>query len=511
MTQILDLGKLRFNFAPIWLPATVYETNDVVRYGGNVYCYTYALSEAGTLPTDTTHWALMVEGISFQGVYNPATSYRIGHAVAYGSKLYVAIQDSTGSIPPNAANWSLMADGIQYEGAYAPATAYQPSDVVTYGGQVYIAKVASTGNLPTNTLFFDKLVTGINPKGVFNAATAYVPGDLVAYGAHIYVNIAESTGNLPTDASKWTLYQSGLKFSGTWSNATAYKIGEIVGYGAGLFRAKSDVAAGTLPTVAASWDVWLTGSSFTGAWSAATAYKPNDYVTEGSNLYRAKVDVPAGTLVTDAASFDVVTTGTAYRGDWATATLYFKNDIVNRGGQSFIALTRHVAGAVFADSLAAGNWVRYTGGVRFRGNYGSLTAYLTGDIVFNGTDSYIANLDFTSGANMVADGANWSMVARGAATPAPLVALTAAFTAVARGRYLCDTTGGAFVATLPLNPSIGDEVTFIDSTNSFRTKPLTLARNGQNIAGYADDVSLNRGGVNITAIFVSPTQGWNLY
>lgn len=511
MTQILDLGKLRFNFAPAWLPDTIYETNDCVRYGGNVYCYTYALKEAGTLPTDTSHWALMVEGISFQGVYDPTVAYRIGHAVSYGAKLYTAIKDNIGTVPPDDATWSVLADGIQYEGVYNAAKPYQRNDVVSYGGQVFIAKVDTTNNLPTNTLYWNKLVTGISPMGVYNAGTAYVPGDVVAYGAHLYINIAESTNILPTVTAKWTLFQSGVKYTGTYSGATSYKIGEIVSYGSGLFRAKSDVPAGTLPTVLAYWDVWMTGMSFQGAWDVALAYKPNDYVTEGSNLYRAKRDVAAGTLVTNAAYWDVVTTGTSYRGDWAPAVLYYKNDIVNRGGQSFIALTRTISGAVFADDLAAGNWVRYTGGVRWRGNYNTLTAYLEGDLVFNGTDTYRANLDFTSGASFAADGANWVMVARGAATPAPLAPLSAAFNPVARGRYLIDTSAGAFSINLPAAPASGDEITFIDAAGTFRQKPLTLLRNGQNIEGAADDMTLNIGGVNITIIFTTPTQGWKLY
>jgi len=39
MAQIIDLGKLRFNFAGDWNVATTYESNDVVRYGGNIYVY----------------------------------------------------------------------------------------------------------------------------------------------------------------------------------------------------------------------------------------------------------------------------------------------------------------------------------------------------------------------------------------------------------------------------------------------------------------------------------------
>ena len=43
MTQLIDLGKLRFSFAGEYNNSTVYESNDIVKYGGNVYVYTYGL------------------------------------------------------------------------------------------------------------------------------------------------------------------------------------------------------------------------------------------------------------------------------------------------------------------------------------------------------------------------------------------------------------------------------------------------------------------------------------
>ena len=49
MSQLIDLGKLRFHFAGDWNQATTYESNDIVKYGGNVYVYTYALKTSGQL------------------------------------------------------------------------------------------------------------------------------------------------------------------------------------------------------------------------------------------------------------------------------------------------------------------------------------------------------------------------------------------------------------------------------------------------------------------------------
>ena len=62
MTQLIDLGKLRFHFVGDYSSSTNYETNDVVRYDSNNYVYTYGLKTTGNLPTNTTYWALMIEG-----------------------------------------------------------------------------------------------------------------------------------------------------------------------------------------------------------------------------------------------------------------------------------------------------------------------------------------------------------------------------------------------------------------------------------------------------------------
>ena len=105
MTQLIDLGKVRFSWAGDWSSTAQYETNDVVKYGGNVYVYTYAVKTIGNLPTDTTYWALMIQGFKFRGVYDAGTLYRVGDGVAYGGKIYISVLDGTGRTPPNVTYW----------------------------------------------------------------------------------------------------------------------------------------------------------------------------------------------------------------------------------------------------------------------------------------------------------------------------------------------------------------------------------------------------------------------
>jgi hypothetical protein len=365
MSRIIDLGKLRFHFAGEWSGATQYEINDIVKYGGNVYVYTYALKTTGYLPTNTTYWALMVEGFKFRGVYNPATSYKVGDGIAYGGKVYVAVLDSVGQTPPNVTYWSQFADGIQYEGAYNNATAYQRNDVVTLGGSAYIAIQDTTGNLPTNVTYWNKLVDGISPQSVYNAGTQYYVGELVAYGSNIYRCILNTLGNLPTNATYWSLFVSGLSNRGAWSNATAYKIGEIVSYGGSVYQAKADNTNVT-PTTTATWDKLVSGLRNRSAWATSTSYVVDDIVTRGGNSYVAILDHTSGTFETDfaASKWQRLNAGIRWVGDWVTATAYIKDDIVRDSVTSsvYIALQDHTATASFTDDVTAGKWAAFVAG-----------------------------------------------------------------------------------------------------------------------------------------------------
>jgi hypothetical protein len=165
---LIDLGKLRFYWADTYSSSTEYELNDVVKYGGNAYVYTNAVATTNNLPTNTTYWKTMVEGINFLGVYSSSTAYKPGDAVTHGGNLYLAENATTNNTPPNATYWSLLASGIQYNGAYDNGVNYQKDDVVSYGGSAYIRLQDGAGNLPTVTAHWAKLVDGTYPDQAGN-------------------------------------------------------------------------------------------------------------------------------------------------------------------------------------------------------------------------------------------------------------------------------------------------------------------------------------------------------
>jgi hypothetical protein len=401
MTQLIDLGKLRFHFAGDWASSTTYESNDIVKYGGNIYVYTYALKTSGNLPTNSVYWALMVEGFKFSGVFNPTTQYKVGDGIAYGGKIYVAILDSTGQIPPNNVYWSQFVDGIQYEGQYSAISPYQRNDVVVYGGSVYIAKLDTTGNDPTNTTYWDKFIEGVSVKSIYNGSTAYVPNDLVAYGPNIYRAKVNTTGNLPTDVTKWEIFISGAKYQGTYDNATTYYLNDIVLYGSNSYRSKQTQSA-TLPTVTASWELLTTGFSYKSAWSSATQYKIGEVVSYGGSLFQAIGD-NQNVVPTTTATWNKIIPGFKNRGTWTTATQYEIDEVVVHGGNTYISLMPH-ASTVFETDLTGNKWQKFNSGIRWRNSWAQLTSYLKDDIIKDALGSaYIATQDHTSSADFPGD------------------------------------------------------------------------------------------------------------
>ena len=87
---------------------------------------------------------------------------------------------------------------------------------------------------------------------------------------------------------------------------------------------------------------------------------------------------------------------------------------------------------------------------------------------------------------------------------------TSGFTAVAKEGYFCNTTSAAFTATLPVSATIGDFISFVDYAGTFDTNNLTIGRNGHNIQGVAEDLTVSVERAGLTLVYVDSTQGWLL-
>jgi len=89
---------------------------------------------------------------------------------------------------------------------------------------------------------------------------------------------------------------------------------------------------------------------------------------------------------------------------------------------------------------------------------------------------------------------------------------SANYTAVNGDQVLVDTSGSGIGApvtiTLPSSPSVGHEVTIIDSGNNLASNNLTIDRNGSNILGAASNLTVSTNSVAFTLVYVNATRGW---
>jgi hypothetical protein len=74
--------------------------------------------------------------------------------------------------------------------------------------------------------------------------------------------------------------------------------------------------------------------------------------------------------------------------------------------------------------------------------------------------------------------------------------------------YFVDTTSGAITVTLPASPSVGDYLQIKDYAGTFGTNNLTIARNGSNIQGSANNSTIETNRASIKLIYADSTKGW---
>lgn len=99
-----------------------------------------------------------------------------------------------------------------------------------------------------------------------------------------------------------------------------------------------------------------------------------------------------------------------------------------------------------------------------------------------------------------------------ATAPAPVV-VTANATVVLTGLravYACDTQAGSFTLTLPASPAAGTTVKVRDYKSTFAVNNLTVARNGKNILGLAEDYILDVSNYGREFVYIDATMGWSV-
>ena len=164
-------------------------------------------------------------------------------------------------------------------------------------------------------------------------------------------------------------------------------------------------------------------------------------------------------------------------------------------GDDSITSAKIAAGVVSASDVADGTLTNnklVNSLLKFADESSTVTSIpLGGTLKFNGAALSGDTLEITGGTSWQAE-------------------KTAGFTAVAGEGYFCNTTSAAFTVTLPGSPTLGDEVSIVDASGTADTNNITIGRNGENIQGAAEDltISVERGA--FTLVYFNATQGWLL-
>jgi hypothetical protein len=81
-------------------------------------------------------------------------------------------------------------------------------------------------------------------------------------------------------------------------------------------------------------------------------------------------------------------------------------------------------------------------------------------------------------------------------------------TLVAANRYFVDTTAARSL-TLPVSPSVGDEVQVLDASGTAGTYNITIVSGGK-INGTTQDATLDVNGVAAVFVYTGSTYGWRM-
>lgn len=181
MAQILDLGKIRFQFKGTWSSSTEYQFNDVVFYKGNGYVYISTAKTTGTLTNNTQFWGLLASGIFWEGAYNSSTEYGRGSVVLYQGSIYLYINSTptTNNLPTNTTYWNaLIVQNTSSNNVYYVAP--HGSDNAGQGGSLsspYLTLKYACANVPAGSTIYVKTGTYNEQLPITVPANVAIVGD----------------------------------------------------------------------------------------------------------------------------------------------------------------------------------------------------------------------------------------------------------------------------------------------------------------------------------------------
>lgn len=434
------INRIRFTWKGTWVSGTSYVKDEIVQYQGKSYvCLVGHVASAdfntdlnhqdtNTLPvTADPYWELWFDGYKWRNNWLPNTLYNLGDYVKYGSIVYICNTAHTSSadlatgLEPDIAKWTRYAVAEDWTKAWNINTRYVLNDLVRYGGTIYRCNTGHT-SASTLTLGLENdlskwdVVTYANDwKTDWATSTRYKLGDVVRYGGIVYkctqghTSAATVAIGIDPDLSKWTVVHNGLNFTFAWSPLTRYKLNDIVKYGPDLYICTTAHTSAALFDPA-EWSVWLPGLEFADDWDAAIYYVKGEIVTYGGYQYVSNTtnnfnNIPS----TDLVNWTVLVKNYNIRDEWSDAEYYRTGDLVRRDGYLYVA----IADSINQETTETAYWDLVNPGMHWRGAWDTGNLYVIGDVVTFYSTSYICLQKHLATVNPLNDQVNWTIYVRG--------------------------------------------------------------------------------------------------
>ena len=383
-----NLDRIRFRWRGEWVAGTSYVKDDMVYYQGKTYACLIGHDANSTyfytdLNAVDSKWELMLDGWVWRNNWTISTYYTEGEIVKFNGYVYQCITNHTSTnlintgLPADIANWKIVATTYNWLNNWTVGTYYNLGDVVRYRGITYICNLKHRANIST------------------------------AIG-------------LEGDQSSWTVVTTSDSWYADWTVGRRYKVKDIVKYGAIVYRCIDDhTSAATaelgLEANLADWEIVISGIEYKFDWEILTRYKLNDIVKWNHSLWICTDDHTSGAtnLRNDESNWTIWLPGTGYEAVWDSTIEYKKGDIVLHGGYAFTALNNNINSLPSVNGIIqnTGNWELLKQGYKHRGEWSSITAYKTGDVVRNNGYLYVA-IDDSAGAQPDT-GTDWTVLVTG--------------------------------------------------------------------------------------------------
>jgi len=181
----------------------------------------------------------------------------------------------------------------------------------------------------------------------------------------------------------------------------------------------------------------------------------------------------------------------------ATINEFSTDETLSNDSNTAVPTERAVYGFLKRDKMGTDAMVPPTGTTAQRPTGGNL---------YTGALRYNSSLVTWEGYN----GTQWTGLGGGNPWQTFTADGSTALTIAANDRYFIDTTAAAQTATLPASPLVGDQISIIDLAGTFDTNNVTVARNGNNIMGLAEDLVISLEDAGVVLVYTGATNGWKL-